>query len=351
MAEMILPQFGMGMADGTIITWHKAIGDVVEQGEPMCDVEAAKATVEVVAPCSGVLQAILVPSGANVPVNTVIAMIADAAAPAPAPERTSPASLSLSAPSPPPPAPVKHILPKRNERTDRTGMSPQVEPRARRAARMHSLDLSLIMGSGPGGRIVEEDVLRARDMAKQAQSSATEARPQAQAFSASAAFHQIRKRCDARAVSTLLKGIAEARGQDLSPMAVLIRASALALVGAGLSRPDIGVRTEEGSIMVMVDPASLSVRAVEAQFAAIDQGGAAALILESVSQMGLDYVRLDPNGPPSLSVSMAAARSNDEQMEWHLVLSFADSAMAVKTAKYAVERLCGLLEQPLEIFA
>ncbi len=65
----------MGMSDGTIIAWHKAVGDRVTKGEVLCEIEAAKTTVEMESPETGVLRKILVGVDENVPVDTVIASI------------------------------------------------------------------------------------------------------------------------------------------------------------------------------------------------------------------------------------------------------------------------------------
>lgn len=73
--DVLLPQFGMGMQDGEIIRWLKAIGDEVREGDPLVEVEAAKTTVEMPAPTSGILSEILVPEGETVEVRTVIARI------------------------------------------------------------------------------------------------------------------------------------------------------------------------------------------------------------------------------------------------------------------------------------
>jgi pyruvate/2-oxoglutarate dehydrogenase complex dihydrolipoamide acyltransferase (E2) component len=75
MIDVKLPQFGMGMTEGTIVAWHKAEGDAVTEGEPIADVEAAKATSEIAAPATGTLAAILTPLDETVPVHTVIARI------------------------------------------------------------------------------------------------------------------------------------------------------------------------------------------------------------------------------------------------------------------------------------
>jgi pyruvate/2-oxoglutarate dehydrogenase complex dihydrolipoamide acyltransferase (E2) component len=75
MIELKLLQFGMGMTDGTLISWHKRRGDAVTRGEIVAEVEAAKAVVEIQAPCDGVLAEILVPENTTVPVHTVLARI------------------------------------------------------------------------------------------------------------------------------------------------------------------------------------------------------------------------------------------------------------------------------------
>lgn len=75
MIEVKLPQYGMGMTDGTIVEWLKSEGDHVTEGEPIASVEAAKATSEVPAPASGRLVKILAGLDETVPVQTVIALI------------------------------------------------------------------------------------------------------------------------------------------------------------------------------------------------------------------------------------------------------------------------------------
>lgn len=73
--KVLLPQFGMGMQDGEIVKWLKAVGDHVEAGEPLVEVEAAKTTVEVPSPGSGTLTEIIVGEGESVDVRTHIATI------------------------------------------------------------------------------------------------------------------------------------------------------------------------------------------------------------------------------------------------------------------------------------
>jgi pyruvate/2-oxoglutarate dehydrogenase complex dihydrolipoamide acyltransferase (E2) component len=73
--EVLLPQWGMGMSEGTITGWLKAVGDRVEEDEPLAQVEAEKVEEALEAPASGTLQEILVPEGGTVEVRTVIAVI------------------------------------------------------------------------------------------------------------------------------------------------------------------------------------------------------------------------------------------------------------------------------------
>lgn len=71
-----LPKPGMGTEEGTVLRWLKAVGDRVEQGEPIVEIEFAKATQEVEAPATGTLAKILVAEGETAPVNSAIALIA-----------------------------------------------------------------------------------------------------------------------------------------------------------------------------------------------------------------------------------------------------------------------------------
>jgi pyruvate dehydrogenase E2 component (dihydrolipoamide acetyltransferase) len=146
--EVRLPQAGMGMTDGTVLDWLKDVGDEVRQGECIAEVEAAKTTVEIEAPCDGILARIVTPVGALVPVREVMAVIAapgeaDRTETGHAETGSRPAS-SPAAPAAPPPA-------------------VQVVPAARRLARERGIDLAGVTGSGPGGRITEADVLAYAD--------------------------------------------------------------------------------------------------------------------------------------------------------------------------------------------
>jgi pyruvate dehydrogenase E2 component (dihydrolipoamide acetyltransferase) len=137
--EVRLPQFGMGMQEGTITRWYKGEGDMVTAGEPVAEVEAEKTTEDLPAPGSGVLQQILVPEGATVAVNELLAVILNE-------DARRGEGAGMDAPTPagrlPPPVPVT--------------------PRARRLAKELGVALETVPGSGPGGRITEEDVTSAK---------------------------------------------------------------------------------------------------------------------------------------------------------------------------------------------
>ena len=76
--DVLLPQFGMGMKDGEILRWHKAVGDQVHEGEILVEVEAAKTTVEVPAPSAGELVEVLAAEGETVNVRAIIARLRSA---------------------------------------------------------------------------------------------------------------------------------------------------------------------------------------------------------------------------------------------------------------------------------
>ena len=73
--EVLLPQWGMGMSEGTITLWHKAVGDKVTEDEPLAEVEAEKVEETLEAPATGTITEIVVQEGETVPVRTVLAFI------------------------------------------------------------------------------------------------------------------------------------------------------------------------------------------------------------------------------------------------------------------------------------
>ena len=166
MTDVLMPQMGESIVEGTLTRWLKQPGESVERDEPLFEISTDKVDTEIPSPAAGVLKEVLVETGATVQINTVVARIDDGAsgaaapaaetapapvpAPAPAPEVEAPASAEPAAAAPAAPAPA----PDSNNGDDLGPISPLV----RRMAREHSIDLAQVSGSGAGGRITKADV-------------------------------------------------------------------------------------------------------------------------------------------------------------------------------------------------
>lgn len=149
--EIKMPQLGESVTEGTIGRWLKQPGEPVAKYEPLLEVITDKVDTEVPAPSAGTLLEILVAEGETVPVGTVIARLG-AAGEQPAPEAAP------AAPSPPASAPQATAL--AEPATASTERSSYISPVVARLAAEHRLDLSQIRGTGQGGRITKQDVLR-----------------------------------------------------------------------------------------------------------------------------------------------------------------------------------------------
>ena len=157
--SIVMPQLGYDMREGTIVRWLKEEGEDVTRGEIIAEIETDKAVVEFSPTTGGVLRRIVAGTGDVVPVGQLIAVIGDADEALPD-ELTAPASPVAAAeqvPATPAPAPtpVAESPPAVPEGEVRAS------PIARRLAREQGVDLANLTGSGPGGRIVEADVLAA----------------------------------------------------------------------------------------------------------------------------------------------------------------------------------------------
>jgi pyruvate dehydrogenase E2 component (dihydrolipoyllysine-residue acetyltransferase) len=157
--DVVMPQMGESIFEGTITKWLKKPGDKVQRDEPLFEISTDKVDAEIPAPASGILQEIKVPEGDTVQVNTVVGVIGDgagASASAPAQEAAPPA-----APAPPPPAaarkeaPAPPPAPPAHEEEEDVRSSPLV----RKLAREHNVDLAKVSGTGAGGRITKQDIL------------------------------------------------------------------------------------------------------------------------------------------------------------------------------------------------
>jgi len=151
--RVLLPQWGMGMNEGTIVKWLKQEGDAIEEGDPLCEVESAKVNSEVESPGAGTLARIVVPEGMTVDTGTLLAVLLAAGEEAvDLPEPMSDAKASAPTPSPTP------VASSPAGRPGAAGERRQITPIARKVARELGVDLESVTGSGPGGRILEGDV-------------------------------------------------------------------------------------------------------------------------------------------------------------------------------------------------
>ena len=157
MAETInMPKLGFDMAEGTLVRWVKKVGEMVNKGEVLAEIETDKATVEVESTASGLVRKLLVDEGAVVPVNSPIAIVGTAD------EKLEDVAVQASQTSK-----VESLaatVPEHVSAPDASAISAhvvgllKVSPLAKKIARERSVDLSHLQGSGPGGRIVRRDV-------------------------------------------------------------------------------------------------------------------------------------------------------------------------------------------------
>src|SRR5438067_5046734 len=157
------------MEEGRVAKWHKREGDTVKAGDTLAEIETDKAVMDLVARADGVLRQVAVAEGQTVPVGSVVAVIAApgetvgataASAPPPAPvpsgsgKRETGNVATMTAPAPVVVAPLPATAP-----SDATRV--KASPLARRMAKEAGVDLKLVTGSGPGGRVVKKDLERA----------------------------------------------------------------------------------------------------------------------------------------------------------------------------------------------
>ena len=158
--NVVMPQMGYDMREGTVVRWHKAEGETVNRGEVIADIETDKATVEFEAYTGGVLGRIVAEAGVAVPVGELIAIITEPGEAAPAaPAATGTAGAAAGAAAAPSPTPA--AVTAAGAATDGAPAGAgevRASPIARRLAREKGIDLALVTGTGPNGRITERDV-------------------------------------------------------------------------------------------------------------------------------------------------------------------------------------------------
>ncbi len=158
MSEIVMPRLSDSMEEGTILKWLKADGESVARGEPLAEIETDKATLTYESDADGVLT-IVAPAGETLPIGSVIARL-DAGNGASAPPAQAPraqASVTPAAPAQPPTAAAPSVAAAPPAPAARAGRV-KASPVAKRLAREQGVDLQLVTGTGPGGRIVKDDV-------------------------------------------------------------------------------------------------------------------------------------------------------------------------------------------------
>jgi 2-oxoglutarate dehydrogenase E2 component (dihydrolipoamide succinyltransferase) len=179
--EVVMPQMGVSVSEGTVTKWLKSEGEAVAADEPLLEISTDKVDTEVPSPGSGVLQQIVVQEGETVPVGTVLATIGsgDATDASEAQEQVQPQKQvqpqaptdGRSADQAPPPASASPEAPEEAADQGRTFVSPVVA----RIAAEHGVDVGAVEGSGTGGRVTKKDILRFLEAEKPA--SGTEQAP------------------------------------------------------------------------------------------------------------------------------------------------------------------------------
>ena len=192
--EVVMPQMGESIAEGTITKWLKKVGEQVERDEPLFEISTDKVDAEIPSPAAGTLTEVRFKEGETVEVNTVVAVLdgdqagaAPAAAsattaetpakvePPPPPAPTTPPPVQEAKPAPPPPAPAPPPPPAMETKPaappaaepKQDGTTPSVEelrrtkssPLVRKIAQEHNVDISKLEGTGLSGRVTKNDIL------------------------------------------------------------------------------------------------------------------------------------------------------------------------------------------------
>jgi pyruvate dehydrogenase E2 component (dihydrolipoyllysine-residue acetyltransferase) len=173
--DVVMPQMGESVAEGTIVRWIKKVGDAVERDEPLFEISTDKVDAEIPSPAAGVLTEIRANEGQTVEVNTVVAVIGEAgakpAAPpaaAPKPAEAPPLPKPAPAPAAAAPAPLAPVPPPQEQARPSSAIvehepaadrSVRSSPLVRKIAKEHNVDISQIHGTGISGRVTKDDIL------------------------------------------------------------------------------------------------------------------------------------------------------------------------------------------------
>ena len=158
--NVVMPQLGESIAEGTIVRWIKKVGDEIDRDELLFEISTDKVDAEIPSPAAGVLSEIRAKEGETVPINSVVAVIGGSGEPAsvesptpPAPAPATPSESRLAAGPPPAAAEAPSRVAAAEQRPVRSS------PLVRRLAREHGVDVSQVVGSGLSGRVTKKDIL------------------------------------------------------------------------------------------------------------------------------------------------------------------------------------------------
>ena len=171
--DIVMPQMGESIFEGTITKWLKKPGDKVERDEPLFEISTDKVDAEIPSPSAGVLKEIKVGEGQTVPIQTIVGVIdaagSAAAAPAPAPAKAETSAPAAKTPAAAPPAsapaqrpaaaaPAAPFAAAPATPSPQDGSRIHSSPLVRRMAKEHGIDLATVRGTGAGGRISKQDI-------------------------------------------------------------------------------------------------------------------------------------------------------------------------------------------------
>jgi 2-oxoglutarate dehydrogenase E2 component (dihydrolipoamide succinyltransferase) len=170
MTNVVMPQMGESIAEGTIVRWIKKVGDTVDRDEPLFEISTDKVDAEIPSPGAGVLTEIKVKEGETVPVNSVVAVIGSAGEKASAPSASAPGGASAgatrrlselpeAAAGQPEAAPAVAAAERRSADTVDDLRRQKSSPLVRRIAAEHNIDIRQISGTGISGRVTKDDIL------------------------------------------------------------------------------------------------------------------------------------------------------------------------------------------------
>ena len=176
-AKVVMPKLGLVMKEGLVVLWYKEEGESVEEGEELLEIESDKVTTLIESPASGIVRKIIAQEEEIVPCGKAVAIIADADEEIPGLDEiiAETRAVVMTREQWEEKQALKEAV--REDEEHRPAAEVKVSPAARRLAKEHGVDLSLIKGTGPEGRIVREDVLRAAEQAKSAPEPSFEGRP------------------------------------------------------------------------------------------------------------------------------------------------------------------------------